>query len=147
MAPGRDPVPVGARRRDTIIDLLAAPRTGENADHLCLVVEPIDLAALKASGRFDVVDGPATPLRRPRQRHVALRAAIPTATPSSCATTEPVTVRSCMDVGDVVDDFELPDETGTPRKLSDLLAERAGGAVLLPGGDDARVHEGELPLP
>ena len=45
---------------DTIIDLLAAPRTGENADHLCLVVEPTDLAALKASGRFDVVDGPAT---------------------------------------------------------------------------------------
>src|SRR3978361_392586 len=44
----------------TIIDLLAAPRTGENADHLCLVVEPIDLAALKDSGRFDVVDGPAT---------------------------------------------------------------------------------------
>jgi catechol 2,3-dioxygenase-like lactoylglutathione lyase family enzyme len=44
----------------TIIDLLAAPRTGENADHLCLVVEPVDLDALKASGRFDVVDGPAT---------------------------------------------------------------------------------------
>jgi len=44
----------------TIIDLLAAPRTGENADHVCLVVEPVDLAAVKASGRFDVVDGPAT---------------------------------------------------------------------------------------
>jgi catechol 2,3-dioxygenase-like lactoylglutathione lyase family enzyme len=43
----------------TIIDLLAAPRTGENADHLCLVVEPVDLDAIKASGRFDVVDGPA----------------------------------------------------------------------------------------
>jgi peroxiredoxin Q/BCP len=27
-----------------------------------------------------------------------------------------------MDVGDVVPDFELPDETGTSRKLSDLLA-------------------------
>ena len=27
-----------------------------------------------------------------------------------------------MDVGDVVPDFELPDETGTVRKLSDLLA-------------------------
>ena len=45
---------------DTIIDLLAVPRTGENADHLCLVVEPLDLDALKASGRFEVVDGPAT---------------------------------------------------------------------------------------
>lgn len=27
-----------------------------------------------------------------------------------------------MDVGDEVPDFELPDETGEPRKLSDLLA-------------------------
>jgi catechol 2,3-dioxygenase-like lactoylglutathione lyase family enzyme len=43
----------------TIIDLLAAPRTGENADHLCFVVEPVDLDAIKASGRFEVVDGPA----------------------------------------------------------------------------------------
>ena len=30
--------------------------------------------------------------------------------------------------GDVVDDFELPDQTGTPRKLSDLVA---GGPVVL----------------
>jgi catechol 2,3-dioxygenase-like lactoylglutathione lyase family enzyme len=44
----------------TIIDLLAAPRTGENADHVCLVVEPVDFEAMKASGRFPVVDGPAT---------------------------------------------------------------------------------------
>ena len=44
----------------TIIDLLAVARTGENADHLCLVVEPVDLEAVKASGRFEVVDGPAT---------------------------------------------------------------------------------------
>jgi catechol 2,3-dioxygenase-like lactoylglutathione lyase family enzyme len=44
----------------TIIDLLAAPRTGENSDHLCLVVEPTDLDAVKESGRFEVVDGPAT---------------------------------------------------------------------------------------
>src|SRR5580692_7960644 len=33
-----------------------------------------------------------------------------------------------MDVGDVVPDFELPDETGTPRKLSELLT---GGPVVL----------------
>jgi peroxiredoxin Q/BCP len=33
-----------------------------------------------------------------------------------------------LDVGDVVDDFELADETGTPRKLSDLLAD---GPVVL----------------
>lgn len=33
-----------------------------------------------------------------------------------------------MRSGDHVDDFELPDETGTPRKLSELLA---GGPVVL----------------
>ena len=33
-----------------------------------------------------------------------------------------------MHVGDVVDDFELPDETGTPRRLSDLLSD---GPVVL----------------
>ncbi|HEX8346135.1 MAG TPA: peroxiredoxin [Actinoplanes sp.] len=33
-----------------------------------------------------------------------------------------------IDVGDVVDDFELPDQDGTPRRLSDLLA--AGPVVL-----------------
>ena len=33
-----------------------------------------------------------------------------------------------MNVGDVVDDFELPDQTGTQRKLSDLLAK---GPVVL----------------
>ena len=33
-----------------------------------------------------------------------------------------------MDRGDIVDDFELPDETGTPRKLSEFLAK---GPVVL----------------
>jgi catechol 2,3-dioxygenase-like lactoylglutathione lyase family enzyme len=42
----------------TIIDLLQAERTGQNVDHVCLVIEPEDLAAVKASGRFEVVDGP-----------------------------------------------------------------------------------------
>ena len=42
----------------TVIDLVALPRTGENTDHFCLVVEPMDLDALKESGRFDVVEGP-----------------------------------------------------------------------------------------
>ena len=42
-----------------IIDLLAVERTGENVDHVCLVIEPTDLVALAASGRFDVVgEGP-----------------------------------------------------------------------------------------
>lgn len=43
----------------TVVDLFEAPRTGENADHVCLVIEPTDLAELAASGRFDVVDGPS----------------------------------------------------------------------------------------
>ena len=43
----------------TIIDLLGARRTGENVDHACLVVAPVDFEAIKASGRFVVVDGPA----------------------------------------------------------------------------------------
>ena len=44
----------------TIIDLFPAERSGTNMDHVCLVIEPTDLAALAASGRFDVVgDGPS----------------------------------------------------------------------------------------
>ena len=42
----------------TIVDLLATGRTGANVDHFCLVVAPTDFDALKASGRFEVVDGP-----------------------------------------------------------------------------------------
>ena len=41
-----------------LIDLLTVPRTGENANHFCLVVERADFDAIKASGRLDVVDGP-----------------------------------------------------------------------------------------
>ena len=55
---GEAPFPSARVNDGTIIDLLALPRTGENADHLCLVIDPIDLDALKASGRFDVVHGP-----------------------------------------------------------------------------------------
>jgi catechol 2,3-dioxygenase-like lactoylglutathione lyase family enzyme len=35
---------------ETIIDLFPAARTGENVNHFCLVVEPVDLDAL--AGRF-----------------------------------------------------------------------------------------------
>lgn len=42
-----------------IVDLLETARTGVNQDHLCLTVHPVDLAAVAASGRFTVVDGPA----------------------------------------------------------------------------------------
>ncbi|MDP2292380.1 MAG: VOC family protein [Actinomycetota bacterium] len=52
----------------TILDLVRADDAalGDGAiddgrlDHFCLVVEPLDLAALAGSGRFDVVDGPVT---------------------------------------------------------------------------------------
>lgn len=48
------------RLTDTfIIDLFANERSGANVDHLCLVVDPIDLDALAASDEFDVVSGPS----------------------------------------------------------------------------------------
>ncbi len=58
----REQAPFPSARVDagTIIDLMQLPRSGENADHFCLVVEPVDFEALKASGRFEVVDGPGT---------------------------------------------------------------------------------------
>jgi catechol 2,3-dioxygenase-like lactoylglutathione lyase family enzyme len=43
----------------TIIDLLEGDRSGVNVDHLCVVVDDIDLDAVAASGEFDVVGGPA----------------------------------------------------------------------------------------
>ena len=67
MARGHGAVPVGACRRDTIIDLFpreyaadddGGPRV-PNVDHVCLVVDPCDLQAVADSGTFDVVGGPA----------------------------------------------------------------------------------------
>jgi catechol 2,3-dioxygenase-like lactoylglutathione lyase family enzyme len=56
---GTAPFPSVRVNDRTIVDLVAAPRSGQNVDHVCLVVEPTDLGALAASGRFDVVgDGP-----------------------------------------------------------------------------------------
>jgi catechol 2,3-dioxygenase-like lactoylglutathione lyase family enzyme len=43
----------------TIIDVIAGPREGENVDHICLVVDVDDLAAVAASGEFEVVGGPS----------------------------------------------------------------------------------------
>jgi catechol 2,3-dioxygenase-like lactoylglutathione lyase family enzyme len=56
----RGEVPFPSVRLDatTIIDLLQGERSGQNVDHVCLVIEPTDLEALAASGRFDVVGGP-----------------------------------------------------------------------------------------
>jgi catechol 2,3-dioxygenase-like lactoylglutathione lyase family enzyme len=57
----RGEVPFPSLRVDdtTIIDLLETDRTGQNVDHVCLVIEPTDLEAVKGSGRFDVRSGPA----------------------------------------------------------------------------------------
>jgi len=57
---GEVPFPSVRVNGDTIIDLFALPRSGENMDHICLVVEPTDLQALKDSGRFEVLSGPDT---------------------------------------------------------------------------------------
>jgi catechol 2,3-dioxygenase-like lactoylglutathione lyase family enzyme len=44
----------------SVIDLLASERTGENVNHVALVVDPsTDLDALAASGDFEVTGGPA----------------------------------------------------------------------------------------
>jgi catechol 2,3-dioxygenase-like lactoylglutathione lyase family enzyme len=57
---GEVPFPSARASATAVIDLVAAPRTGVNMAHFCLVVDPVDLDALKAGGRFAVVDGPAT---------------------------------------------------------------------------------------
>ena len=60
---GAAPFPSVRIDAHTIIDLVAARRTGVNVDHLCVVVDPVDLQALAASGGFDVVgDGPVSGL-------------------------------------------------------------------------------------
>jgi len=56
---GRAPFPSVRISPTVLIDLLDVPRTGENVNHICLVVEPTDLQAVKDSGRFEIVDGPA----------------------------------------------------------------------------------------
>jgi catechol 2,3-dioxygenase-like lactoylglutathione lyase family enzyme len=52
------PFPSVRASESTIIDLVQKARSGENADHFCLVVEPVDFDELKHSGRFTVIDGP-----------------------------------------------------------------------------------------
>jgi len=43
----------------TLIDVFAGDRTGENINHVAFVVEGVDVDELAASGRFDIVMGPA----------------------------------------------------------------------------------------
>jgi len=51
---------VSLRVSDTfLIDVMPGERTGENLNHVALVVEDVDLDELAASGAFEVVMGPA----------------------------------------------------------------------------------------
>jgi len=57
---GDAPFPSVRVSDDTIIDLIEGPAADDGRlDHLCLVVEPLDLDVLAASGDVDVVEGPA----------------------------------------------------------------------------------------
>jgi catechol 2,3-dioxygenase-like lactoylglutathione lyase family enzyme len=56
---GEVPFPSVRINESTIIDLLARERTGNNVDHVCVVIEPTDLETVVASGAFDVVGGPS----------------------------------------------------------------------------------------
>jgi catechol 2,3-dioxygenase-like lactoylglutathione lyase family enzyme len=56
---GEVPFPSARVNDHTIVDFFAAERTGENLNHVCLVIEPTELDALKDSGRFEVVGGPS----------------------------------------------------------------------------------------
>jgi len=67
---GAVPFPSVRIDEGTIIDLIEGEHESGRLDHVCLVVEPTDLAALAGSGTLDVVSGPVTrqSLRPPGQR-------------------------------------------------------------------------------
>ena len=56
---GEVPFPSVRLNADTILDFIGGSPYSGRLDHLCLVVEPLDLAAVAASGDFDVINGPA----------------------------------------------------------------------------------------
>lgn len=56
---GDAPFPSLRLNPSTLIDLVDEERTGENVSHVCLVVDA-DLDEAAASGRFEVVEGPAS---------------------------------------------------------------------------------------
>ena len=55
---GEVPFPSVRVSERCIFDLLAADRSGENIDHICLVVDPDDVDATVDDHRFDVIEGP-----------------------------------------------------------------------------------------
>ena len=52
------PFPSVRVNEHTIIDLFALERSGQNIDHVCLVVDRTDVEAVVADPRFDIVAGP-----------------------------------------------------------------------------------------
>ena len=57
---GEAPFPSVRINDGTIIDLIGGPAVDGRLDHFCVVIEPVDLAAVARSGRFEVLDGPDT---------------------------------------------------------------------------------------
>lgn len=57
---GTAPFPSARVDAGTIIDFIPGEPRTDRLDHVCLVVEPTDLAALAGSGTFDVIEGPVT---------------------------------------------------------------------------------------
>lgn len=55
---GEAPFPSVRINRDTIIDLFQVERTGENMNHLCLVMPADDWQAMMATGEIAVESGP-----------------------------------------------------------------------------------------
>ncbi|RKN44504.1 VOC family protein [Micromonospora endolithica] len=55
---GQVPFPSVRVDPDTIVDLVRRDRGEANVDHFCLVVAPLDWAAVIDSGTFTVVEGP-----------------------------------------------------------------------------------------
>jgi catechol 2,3-dioxygenase-like lactoylglutathione lyase family enzyme len=57
---GEVPFPSVRVHAGCIIDLFRRERTGENMNHLCLVVDRADVDAVSRDDRFTVVDGPVS---------------------------------------------------------------------------------------
>ena len=55
---GDVPFPSVRVSEETIIDLIAGQGRDDRLDHICLVIEPVDLVGVAASGEFEVVAGP-----------------------------------------------------------------------------------------
>ena len=55
---GKAPFPSVRIDPGTIIDLFLQERTGDNMNHLCLEVEPLNWQEVIAAGQLEVVDGP-----------------------------------------------------------------------------------------